>query len=58
MPIMLSDGHQKTPVHKLTLVQIKRIDNALAQVGDHGAVKLIVEAGVVKCMEVTVRKEL
>ena len=58
MPIMLSDGDKKAPVYKLTLTQIKRIDNALAQVGDYGSVKLIVEKGVVKFVEITVSKRL
>ena len=58
MATTLSDGERKTTVQNLTLVQIKRIDTALTQIGNYGAVKLIVENGTIKFMEVTVSKKL
>jgi len=56
--VIVSDDRSVVQVRKLTLRQLKRLDLLLEQVGDFGAVKLVVEKGVVKFVEVTVSKKL
>jgi len=42
----------------MNLVQLKRIDNLLEQVGEFGELRLIVEKGAVRFVEVVVSKRL
>ena len=56
--VIVSDDRSAVQVRKLTLRQLKRLDLLLEQIGDFGAVKLVVEKGVVKFVEVTVSKKL
>ena len=56
--IILSDGQSRIELRKLTPRQLKRLDILLEQVGDFGAVKLVVAKGVVKFAEVTVSRKL
>ena len=56
--ILSNDGITHIELHKLTLIQVKRLDILLEQVGDFGAVKLVVQKGVVKFVEVTTSKKI
>ena len=58
MPAKVCDENQSFQLHKLTVAQVRRIDRILEQIGDFGSVKLVVEKGVVKFVEVTVSKRL
>jgi len=58
MTVTVSDGQKAVSLRKLNLTQIKRIDNMLEQSDEFGAVKLVVEKGVVKFAEVTVSKKI
>jgi len=58
MSVVISDGKSRIELRKLTPRQLKRLDLLLEQVGEFGAVKLVVEKGVVKFVEVTVSKRL
>ena len=58
MSVVISDGKSRIELRKLTPRQLKRLDLLLEQVGEFGAVKLVVEKGVVKFVEVTVSKRI
>jgi len=58
MSVVISDGKSRIELRKLTPRQLKRLDVLLEQVGEFGAVKLVVEKGVVKFVEVTVSNRI
>ena len=58
MSVVISDGKSRIELRKLTPRQLKRLDLLLEQVGEFGAVKLVVEKGAVKFVEITVSKRL
>jgi hypothetical protein len=58
MSVVISDGKSRIELRKLTPRQLKRLDLLLEQVGEFGAVKLVVEKGVVKFVEVTVSNRI
>ena len=58
MPTTDANNHSPYKLRKLTLNQVKRIDLLLEQIGEFGSVKLVVERGEVKYVEVTVSKRL
>ncbi len=58
MPAKVCDEDQSFQLRKLTVAQVRRVDRILEQIGDFGSVKLVVEKGAVKFVEVTVSKRL
>ena len=56
--IVASDGTQNVMLRCLSLSQLRRIDHLLEQIGDYGEVRLIVEKGTVKFVEIVVSKRL
>ncbi len=58
MAVVITDDQKRIELRKLTPRQLKRLDLLLEQVGEFGAVKLVVEKGVVKFVEITVSKRL
>ena len=58
MPVTITNGQHTMQLRKLTPRQLKRLDLLLEQVGEFGAVKLVVEKGVVKFVEVTVSNRI
>jgi len=58
-PILtVSDGDTSIRLRYLTLIQLKRIDALVEDVGDFGEVRLIVERGTVKFAEIVVSKKI
>ena len=58
MAVVITDDQKRIELRKLTPRQLKRLDLLLEHVGEFGAVKLVVEKGVVKFVEITVSKRL
>ncbi len=58
MPTTNASNRSATQLRKLTPRQVKIIDLMLEQVGEFGAVKLVVEKGQVKYVEITVSKRM
>ena len=56
--VTASDGNKTIRLRRMNLVQLKRIDNLLEQVGEFGELRLIVEKGAVRFVEVVVSKKL
>ena len=58
MAVVVMDKNSRIELRKLTPQQLKRLDNMLEDVGEFGAVRLVVEKGRVKFVEITVSKRL
>ncbi len=56
--VTATDGNKTINLRRMNLVQLKRIDNLLEQVGEFGELRLIVEKGAVRFVEVVVSKRL
>ena len=56
--VTATDGNKTIRLRRMNLVQLKRIDNLLEQVGEFGELRLIVEKGAVRFVEVVVSKKL
>lgn len=56
--IQASDGCDSIVLRRLTLSTLKRLDSSLEEVGDFGEVRLKVERGVVKFVEVVMSRRL
>jgi len=56
--ITASDGEKTIQLRRMNLVQLKRIDNLLEQVGEFGELRLIVEKGAIRFVEIVVSKKL
>ena len=56
--ITASDGEKTIQLRRMNLVQLKRIDNLLEQVGEFGELRLIVEKGAIRFVEIVVSKRL
>ena len=56
--VIASDGAQNVTLRCLSLSQLRRIDHLLEQLGDYGEVRLIVEKGTVKFVEIVVSRKL
>ena len=56
--ITASDGAKSIQLRRMNLVQLKRIDNLLEQVGEFGELRLIVEKGAIRFVEIVVSKRL
>lgn len=56
--VTATDGNKTIRLRRMNLVQLKRIDNLLEQVGEFGELRLIVEKGAVRFVEVVVSKRL
>jgi len=56
--ITASDGKKTIRLRRMNLVQLKRIDNLLEQIGEFGELRLIVEKGSIRFVEVVVSKKL
>lgn len=56
--IQATDGQESIQLRRLTLHTLKRIDNSLEDVGDFGEVRLRVEKGVVRFVEVVVSRRV
>jgi len=56
--VTASDGHQTIQLRRMNLVQLKRIDHLLEQVGEFGELRLIVEKGAIRFVEIVVSKRL
>ena len=57
-PIVASDGDKRIVLRRMTLTQLKRIDSLLEQIGEFGELRLIVEKGSIRYVEVVVSKRL
>jgi hypothetical protein len=56
--VQASDGRDTILLHHLTLAHLRRIDKSLEEVGEYGEVRLRVEKGVVRFVEVVVSRRL
>lgn len=56
--VQASDGRDTILLRRLTLAHLRRIDKSLEEVGDYGEVRLRVEKGVVRFVEVVVSRRL
>jgi len=56
--VTASDGHRTIQLRHMNLVQLKRIDHLLEQVGAFGELRLIVEKGAIRFVEIVVSKKL
>jgi len=56
--ITASDGEKTIQLRRMNLVQLKRIDTLLEQVGEFGELRLIVEKGAIRFVEIVVSKKL
>lgn len=56
--IRATDGDMIVTLHRFKLAQLKHIDNLLAQVGEFGELRLIVEKGSIRFAEIVVSKRL
>jgi hypothetical protein len=56
--ITASDGQKTIQLRRMNLVQLKRIDTLLEQVGEFGELRLIIEKGSIRFVEVVVSKSL
>ena len=56
--ITASDGQKTIQLRRMNLVQLKRIDTLLEQVGEFGELRLIVEKGAIRFVEIVVSKKL
>ena len=56
--VTASDGHHTIQLRRMNLVQLKRIDHLLEQVGEFGELRLIVEKGAIRFVEIVVSKRL
>ena len=56
--ITASDGKKTIRLRRMNLVQLKRIDTLLEQVGEFGELRLIVERGSIRFVEIVVSKRL
>ena len=56
--VVATDGSHSVDLRCLSLSQLRRIDHLLQQLGDYGEVRLIVEKGAVKFVEVVVSRKL
>lgn len=57
-PISATDGVKTVELRRLSLAQLKRVDHMLEQLGDFGEVRLIVEKGAIKFVEVVVSRRV
>lgn len=57
-PIQATDGQESIHLRRLTLHTLKRIDNSLEDVGEYGEVRLRVEKGMVRFVEVVVSRRV
>ncbi len=57
-PLQATNGLDTITLRRLTLHTLKRLDASLEDVGDFGEVRLRVEKGVVRFVEVVVSKRL
>jgi hypothetical protein len=57
-PIQATDGHETIVLRRLTLPQLKRLDTSLEDVGEFGEVRLRVEKGAVRFVEVVVSRKI
>ncbi len=58
MAVIVMDEKSRIELRKLTPQQLKRLDHMLEEVGDFGAVRLVIEKGRIKFVEVTTSKRL
>lgn len=56
--VIASDGNKTIHLRRMNLIQLRRIDNLLEQIGEFGELRLIVEKGAVRFVEVVVSKKL
>jgi len=56
--IQATNGHDTITLRRLTLHTLKRLDASLEDVGDFGEVRLRVEKGVVRFVEVVVSRRV
>ena len=56
--IQASDGEHTILLRRLNLSQLKRIDNLLEQLGEFGELRLRVEKGTVRFVDMVVSKKL
>jgi len=56
--VKATDGRRTIQLRRLTLPQLKRIDNLLEQVGEYGELRLKVEKSEVRFVEVVVSRRL
>ena len=57
-PVVATDGDRKIVLRRMTLTQLKRIDSLLDQIGEFGELRLIVEKGAIRFVEIVVSKKL
>ncbi len=57
-PLQVTNGHDTITLRRLTLHTLKRLDASLEDVGDFGEVRLRVEKGVVRFVEVVVSRRV
>ncbi len=57
-PVVATDGDRKIVLQRMTLTQLKRIDSLLEQIGEFGELRLIVEKGAIRFVEIVVSKKL
>lgn len=57
-PLQATNGHDTITLRRLTLHTLKRLDASLEDVGDFGEVRLRVEKGVVRFVEVVVSRRV
>lgn len=56
--VVATDGAQNVKLRCLSLSQLRRIDHLLEQLGDYGEVRLIVDKGAVKFVELVVSRKI